>query len=72
MRPPASGSPRHAALLVLAGISPLRRRPCGARFSQRLNPLALSNVAQAPLEPQRSPLPGTPITALAGASNCRF
>jgi hypothetical protein len=32
----------------------------------------LSKGAQAPLEPQRSPLPGTPITALAGASNYRF
>jgi hypothetical protein len=44
MRPPAPRSPRHAALLVLAGISPPRPRV----------------------------LPGTPITALAGASNYRF
>jgi hypothetical protein len=44
MRPPAPRSPRHTALLLLAGSSPLRRR-------------ALS---------------GTPITALAGVSNCRF
>jgi hypothetical protein len=41
---PAPCSPRHAALLVLAGTSPPR-------------PLAL---------------PGTPITALASAFNCRF
>jgi len=41
---PAPRSPRHAALLVLAGISPLRPRA----------------------------LPGTPITALASAFNCRF
>jgi hypothetical protein len=44
MRPPAPRSTRHAALLVLAGSSPLRPRA----------------------------LPGTPITALADASNCRF
>ncbi|TXH31766.1 MAG: hypothetical protein E6Q94_07445 [Burkholderiaceae bacterium] len=41
---PAPRSTRHAALLLLAGSSPLRR-------------LAL---------------PGTPITALASAFNCRF
>jgi hypothetical protein len=41
---PAPRSPRHAALLVLAGISPQRPRV----------------------------LPGTPITALASAFNCRF
>jgi hypothetical protein len=28
--------------------------------------------AQAPMEPQRSPLPGTPIGARSGASNCGF
>jgi hypothetical protein len=44
MRPPVSRLPRHAALLLLAGISPLRRHA----------------------------LPGTPSTALAGASNCRL
>jgi hypothetical protein len=44
MHPPAPRSTRHAALLVLAGSSPLRPRA----------------------------LPGTPITALAGASNYRF
>jgi hypothetical protein len=43
-RPPAPRSPRHAALLVLAGISLPRPRA----------------------------LPATPITALAGAFNCRF
>jgi hypothetical protein len=72
MHPPVPRSPRHTALLLLAGISPPRRRPCRARFSRRLNPFALSKGAQAPLEPQRSPLSGTPIAALAGASNCRF
>jgi hypothetical protein len=41
---PAPRSPRHAALLVLAGISP----------------------------PRPHALPGTPITALASAFNCRF
>jgi len=41
---PAPRSPRHAALLVLAGMSPLRPRA----------------------------LPGTPITALARASNHGF
>jgi len=41
---PAPRSPHHAALLVLAGISPQRPRA----------------------------LPGTPITALASAFNCRF
>jgi hypothetical protein len=33
---------------------------------------ALSNSTQMLLEPQRSVLPGAPITAPAGASNCRF
>jgi hypothetical protein len=33
---------------------------------------ALSNSTQVLLEPQRSALPGTPITAPAGASNGRF
>jgi len=41
---PAPRSPRHAALLVLAGMSLLHPRV----------------------------LPGTPITALASAFNCRF
>ncbi|HRP30081.1 MAG TPA: hypothetical protein PLG77_16770, partial [Burkholderiaceae bacterium] len=41
---PAPRSTRHAALLLLAGTSPQRRRA----------------------------LPGTPITALASAFNCRF
>ncbi|MDF1484537.1 hypothetical protein PY257_04965 [Ramlibacter sp. H39-3-26] len=44
MHLPAPRSARHAALLLLAGSSPPRRRA----------------------------LPGTPITAPAGASNCRF
>jgi hypothetical protein len=33
---------------------------------------ALSNSTQVLLEPQRSALPGTPVTAPAGASNGRF
>jgi hypothetical protein len=44
MHPPVPRSPRHTALLLLAGMSPPRRRV----------------------------LSGTPIAALAGASNCRF
>jgi len=44
MHPPVPRSPRHAALLVLAGTS--LRRPRA--------------------------LPGTPIAALTGASNCNF
>jgi hypothetical protein len=44
MHPPAPRPARHTALLLLAGISPPRRRV----------------------------LSDTPITALAGASNCRF
>jgi hypothetical protein len=44
MHPSAPRSGRHAALLLLAGRSPLRRHA----------------------------LPGTPITALSGASNYRF
>jgi hypothetical protein len=70
--PPAPRSPRHAALFVLAGMSLPRPRPGRARPSQRLSLFVLSKGAQAPLEPQHSPLPDTPITALASASNCRF
>jgi len=44
MHPSAPRSPRHAALRVLAGRSPLRPHA----------------------------LPGTPIAALSGASNCGF
>ena len=44
MHPIAPRSTHHAALLLLAGRSPLRRRA----------------------------LPGTPITAHSGASNCGF
>jgi hypothetical protein len=35
-------------------------------------PVRVVQGAQAPLEPQRSPLSGTAITALTGVSNCRF
>ncbi len=69
---PAPRSTRHAALLLLAGTSPQRRRACRARPSLRLGPFALSKDAQASLEPRRSPLPDTPITAPASAFNCRF
>jgi hypothetical protein len=69
---PAPRSPRHAALLVLAGMSLPRPHPCRARPSQRLGLFALSKGAQAPLEPQHSPLPGAPIAALASAFNYRF
>ena len=69
---PAPRSARHAALLLLAGSNPLRRLPCRARSCQRQVPFTLSKGAQAPSEPQRSPLPGTPITALASAFNCRI
>jgi hypothetical protein len=58
--------------VALTGSSLPRPHPCRARPSQRLGLFALSKGAQAPLEPQRSPLPGTPITALVSAFNCRF
>ncbi len=63
---------RQAALLRLVGISLLRCLPCRARLSRSLSPFALSTGTQAPVEPQRSPLPGTPITAHSGAFNCGF
>jgi hypothetical protein len=72
MHPPVPRSARHTALLLLAGMGPPRRRPCRARPNHKLGPFALSKGAQAALEPQRSPLSGMPITALAGASNYRF
>ncbi|MFZ3126182.1 MAG: hypothetical protein WA129_13985, partial [Acidovorax sp.] len=72
MHPPAPRSGRHAALLLLAGMSPPRRPPCRAQACRRQAFFALSNSTLVLLEPQRSALPGTPITALSGASNCRF
>ncbi|MDF1486343.1 hypothetical protein PY257_14350 [Ramlibacter sp. H39-3-26] len=72
MHLPAPRSARHAALLLLAGSSPPRRRPCRAQACRRQAFFALSHSTQVLLEPQRSALPGTPITAPAGASNCRF
>ena len=72
-RPPAPRSTRHAALQILAippGIAAVC--PCRARPNQRLGPFTPSKGAQAPLEPRRSPLPGTPITALASAFNYGF
>ncbi|MDO5693173.1 MAG: hypothetical protein Q4G70_11990 [Pseudomonadota bacterium] len=62
----------HAALLVLAGTSLPRPRPCRARIDQSTMPLVQSKAAQATLEPRHLPLPDTPITARSGASNCRF
>jgi len=44
-----------AALLLLAGRSLQRRRPCWPQSSQRLAFFALSKCARAHLEPQRSP-----------------
>ena len=82
MRPIAPRLTRQAALgwarqrpcdtLRLVGTSPLRCHPCRARLSRSLSPFALSTGTQVPVEPQRSPLPGTPITAHSGASKCRF
>jgi hypothetical protein len=72
MHPIAPRSTRHAALFRLVGRSPLRCHPCRARLSRSLSPFALSTGTQVPAEPQCSPLPGTPITAHSGASNCRF
>ena len=61
-----------AALLLIAHQSALLRLPCRARLSRSLSPFALSTGTQVPVEPQRSPLPGTPITAHSGAFNCGF
>ena len=72
MRPIAPRLTRQAALLRLVGTSPPRCPPCRARLSRSLSPFALSTGTQVPVEPQRSPLPDTPITAHSGASNCRF
>ena len=72
MRPIAPRLTRQAALLRLVGISLLRCPPCRARLSRSLSPFALSTGTQVPVEPQRSPLPGTPITAHSGAFNCGF
>ena len=82
MRPIAPRLTRQAALgwarqspgdtLRLVGTSPLRCLPCRARLSRNLSPFALSTGTQVPVEPQRSPLPGTPITAHSGAFNCGF
>ncbi|MFZ3123835.1 MAG: hypothetical protein WA129_01675, partial [Acidovorax sp.] len=68
MHPPEPRSGRHAALLLRAGSSPPRRPPCRAQACRRQAFFALSNSTQVLLEPQRSVLPGTPITAPAGAS----
>ena len=69
-RPSAPRWLRHAALLVLAHSSAPRPLPCRARLGQSPSPFALSKGAQAPSEPQRSPLPGTPSGARSGAFNC--
>ncbi|MFZ3123567.1 MAG: hypothetical protein WA129_00250, partial [Acidovorax sp.] len=62
MHLPAPRSGRHAALLLLAGSSPPRRLPCRVQACRRQAFFALSNSTQVLLEPQRSVLPGTPIT----------
>ena len=72
MRPIAPRLTRQAALLRLVGRSPLRCPPCRARLSRSLSPFALSTGTQVPVEPQHSPLPGTPITAHSDAFNCGF
>ena len=72
MHPIAPRLTRQAALLRLVGISLLRCPPCRARLSRSLSPFALSTGTQVPVEPQRSPLPGTPITAHSGTFNCGF
>ena len=61
-----------AALRLPGDSSQQRRLPCRARLSRSLSPFALSTGAQAPVEPQRSPLPAHPMTAHTGASNYRF
>ncbi|MFZ3124882.1 MAG: hypothetical protein WA129_07185, partial [Acidovorax sp.] len=43
MHPPAPRSGRHAALLLLAGMSPPRRPPCRAQACRRQAFFALSN-----------------------------
>ena len=72
MRPIAPRLTRQAALLRLVGTSPLRCLPCRALLCRSLSPFALSTGTLVPVEPQRSPLPGTPITAHSGAFNCGF
>jgi hypothetical protein len=49
-----------------------RRLPCKVQDWRRQAFFALSNSTQVLLEPQRSVLPGAPITAPAGASNGRY
>jgi hypothetical protein len=79
MHPPVPRSGHHAALLLLAGSTgstgskPAASSPLqGAGPWRRQAFFALSNSTQVLLEPQRSVLPGAPITAPAGAPNGRF
>jgi hypothetical protein len=62
----------YSSLRAVRAVSPPRRRPCRVQAWRRQAFFALSNSTQVLLEPQRSALPGTPITAPAGASSGRF
>jgi len=71
---PAPCSPRHAAQANPRDTTGYR---CGLPLQGAAQPeagpvRAVPKVAQAPLEPRHSPLPGTPITALASAFNYGF
>ncbi len=72
MRPIAPRLTRQAALLRLGGHKPTALSPLQGAAQSQPSPFALSTGTQAPVEPQRSPLPGTPITAHSGAFNCGF
>ena len=72
LSPPASARESVCAVSAWPCMSPQRCPPCRAPLSRSLSPFALSTGTQVPVEPQRSPLPGTPITAHSGAFNCGF
>ncbi len=61
---------RLAALLLLVGMSPPRRRPCRAhpRLQARVVAQAHSKLSESPA----APLPNTHIAAHSGTFNCRF
>ncbi|MDR2155381.1 MAG: hypothetical protein LBE78_10220 [Burkholderiaceae bacterium] len=61
-----------AVLLVLAGISLRRPRPCRARVGQSPTPLMPSKRAQARLEPRHPPLPAHPMTTKLRRVQLRF
>jgi hypothetical protein len=72
MRPSAPRSPRQAALLPLQGVAQPEAEPVHAvqRRAGAFGAAAFTLAGMSLLRPRV--LPGTPITALAGASNCRF